>query len=421
MTTLDGVTFINFIARNSKRDFAFVSNPISEDCQHPTYVSNVKLINVDQDSMYYNHRPNLGSVNPSDCVDLDCDAQKHILIKDLDGSLLNLGAGGTIISQAEFEWDGDSRRGLGDYRIPTVLLADPNDGTSIPVDDLFPLKGIVRGGNRSEDNCNWMSSWNSYSCTGLNHLMFIFESLDADTEVRRLSPFALAANGFIDILNGPQDHGWCGGYTCQERISTLYGIIAPGLNYEIALSSTNPQNMRFHLLNAEESDAIRIAFVYTNPQRLDVYYGDTYVNPTNVRMENGEIVYDPKDPNLPDDQFIPTINDQAGANFYERSNKRLYFILRGNTPITIRTAPVIQLSLNLPPITVDEFFEENLVFNLATLLGIDESRIRIVNVISEASSSKRQAVGTSVDIEIGNPPPISNATVNDNDTATNQY
>ena len=420
LTTLDGVAFIRFASRNSKRDFAFVSNPISEDCQHPTYVSNAKLIDVDHDSLYYNHMPNLGSVNPSDCVDLDCDAQKHILIKDLDGSLLDLGAGGTIISEAEFEWDGDPRRGLGDYRIPTVLLADPNDGTPIPVDDLFPLKGIVRGGNRSENNCTWISPWNSYSCSGLNHLMFVFESLDADTEVRRLSPFALAANGFIDILNGPQDHGWCGGYTCQERISTFYGIIAPGLNYEIALASTNPQNMRFHLLNAEETDTIRIAFVYTNPQRLDVYYGDTYVNPTNVRMENGQIVYDSKDPNLPDDQFQPTINDQPGANFYERSNKRLYFILRGNTPITIRTAPVIQLSLNLAPVTVDEFFEKNLVFNLATLLGIDESRIRIVNVISEASSSKRQAEGTTVDIEIGNPPPVSNATVDNNATVTNQ-
>ena len=419
LTTLDGVTFINFVNRDTKRDFAFVSNPISEDCQHPTYVSNAKLINVDNDLLYYNRMPKLSSVNPSDCVDLDCDAQKHILIKDVDGSLLNHGADGSIISQAEFQWGGDPRRGLGDFRVPTVLKADPSDGTPIPVDDLFPLKGIVRGGNRTESNCSWISSWNAYSCTGLDHLMFIFESLDGDTEVRRLSPFALAANGFIDILNGPQDHGWCGGYTCQERISTFYGIIAPGLNYEIALSSTNPQNMRFHLLNAEESDTIRIAFIYTNPQRLDVYYGDTYVTPTNVRIENGETVYDSKDPSLPFDQFQPTINDQPGANFYERSVKRLYFILRGNTPITIRTAPVVQLSLNLAPVTVDEFFEENLVFNLATLLGIDQSRIRIVNVISEASNRKRQAVGMSVDIEIGNPPPISNGTVG-NDTATNQ-
>ena len=409
-TTLDGVTFINFTSRYSKRDFALSSNPLSEDCQHPVLTYNAKLINVDTESLCYVHKPDIASINPADCVDLDCDGQKHILIKDVDGSLLNKSAGGTIISRAEFEWGGN--RGLGDDRIPTILLTDPVDGTFIPVDDIFPLKGIVRGVNGSNDSCDWVSSWNAYSCSGLNHLMFVFESLDDDSEVRRLSPFALAADGFIDILNGPKDHGWCGGYTCQERISTFYGIIAPGLNYEIALSSTNPQNMRFHLLNAEESDTIRIAFIYTNPQRLDVYYGDTYVHPTNVRIENGETVYDPKDPNLPDDQFQPTINDQPGANFYERSDKRLYFILRGNTPITIKTTPVIQIALNLAPVTVDAFFEENLVSNLATLLGIDQNVIQIVEVISEASRRKRQTEVTIIYIQIGDPISVSNASTN---------
>jgi len=203
-----------------------------------------------------------------------------------------------------------------------------------------------------------MPQWNAYNCTGLDHLMFIFESLDADRLVRRLSPFALAANGFIDLLDGPQDHGWCGGYTCQERISTFYGIIAPGLNYEIALTSTNPQNMRFHLLHAEESDVIRIAFVYTIVQRLDVYYGNTFVHAKNIEVDgNGELIYNSKDPNLPDDQYIPTLDDPPGSNFYERSDKRLYFILRGNTPITIRTAPVIQLAIHLAPVSITEFLK----------------------------------------------------------------
>ena len=413
LTILNGVTFINFGSRDSKRDFALSSNPLSEDCQHPVYVYDSKLMDVDNESICYNHMTNRGSINPADCVDFDCDGQKHILIKDMDGSLLNLGAGGTIISKAEFEWGGD--RGLGDNRIPTALLTDPNDGTLIPVDDIFPLKGIVRGVNSSNDSCSWISSWNAYSCSGLNHLMFIFESLDADSEVRRLSPFALAADGYIDILNGPKDHGYCGGYTCQERISTFYGIIAAGLNYEIALSSTNPQNMRFHLLNAEESDTIRICFIYTNPQRLDVYYGDTYVNPTNVRIENGETVYDSKDPNLPDDQFQPTINDQPGANFYERSDNCLYVILRGNIPISIYTTAVVQITLNLAPVTVDEFFRVNLVFNLVSLLGIDQSRIQIVEVISEASRRKRQSEITIIYIQIGNPISVSNAATNSSD------
>ena len=413
LTILDGVTFINFGSRDSKRDFALSSNPLSEDCQHPVYVYNAQLIDVDNDSTYYNHMPNLASINPADCVDFDCDGQKHILIKDMNGSLLNLSTGGTIISQAEFEWGRD--RGLEDDRIPIVMLTDPDDGTIIPVDDIYPLKGIVRGVNGSNDSCSWISSWNAYSCSDLNHLMFVFESLDADSEVRRLSPFALAADGYVDLLNGPKDHGWCGGYTCQERLSTFYGIIAAGQDYVIALSSTNPQNMRFHLLNAEESDTIRICFIYTNPQRLDVYYGDTYVNPTNVHIENGQPVYDSKDPNLPDDQFQPTINDQPGANFYERSDDCLYFILRGNTPVSVYTTAVVQIALNLAPVTVDEFFEVNLVFNLATLLGIDQSRIQIVEVISEASRRKRQTEDTIIYIQIGNPISTSNDTTNSSD------
>lgn len=61
--------------------------------------------------------------------------------------------------------------------------------------------------------------------------MMVIESLDADTEVRRLSPVALSADGYINLLNGPQDHGWCFGYTCQERISTFYTVMALQRNY----------------------------------------------------------------------------------------------------------------------------------------------------------------------------------------------
>ena len=39
-------------------------------------------------------------VNPSDCVDMECDAKKKVLIKDLDGSFL--GKSGAIISQVDF-------------------------------------------------------------------------------------------------------------------------------------------------------------------------------------------------------------------------------------------------------------------------------------------------------------------------------
>lgn len=77
-------------------------------------------------------------VNPADCVDMDCDAKKKSLLNDLDGSFL--GAVGAVVPQSEYEWGGDPRRGLGDYRIPKVMLTALN-GSRIPVNQIAPNKG----------------------------------------------------------------------------------------------------------------------------------------------------------------------------------------------------------------------------------------------------------------------------------------
>lgn len=105
----------------------------------------------------------------------------------------------------------------------------------------------------------------------------ITESLDEDTETRRLSPVHLSADGYVSLLNGPMDHGWCLGYTCQERVSTFFGIIATERNYSLYFSSTEPQKIRFHLLDVGKDEVVRISLFYKQPQRQDVY-------------RNGEIV-----------------------------------------------------------------------------------------------------------------------------------
>lgn len=48
-------------------------------------------------------------INPADCVDMDCDAMKKLLFKDVDGTVL--GSPGTVVSESEWEWGGDPRRG----------------------------------------------------------------------------------------------------------------------------------------------------------------------------------------------------------------------------------------------------------------------------------------------------------------------
>ena len=59
----------------------------------------------------------------------------------------------------------------------------------------------------------WVTSWQAYRCKTLQHHMLIIESLDEDTETRRLSPLALnggdtgSGHHYTDLINGPMDHG----------------------------------------------------------------------------------------------------------------------------------------------------------------------------------------------------------------------
>ena len=70
------------------------------------------------------------------------------------------------------------------------------------------LIGIYRGTN---NECEYNSNWQAYKCHGIDHMMLIVESMDGDTEVRRLSPMAMYSDGYVDLINGPQDQGWCHG------------------------------------------------------------------------------------------------------------------------------------------------------------------------------------------------------------------
>ena len=54
-------------------------------------------------------------VNPSDCVDMDCDGRRQLLITDVDGSFADGKAGDTIIPKAEYEWGGNPSFGLGRF------------------------------------------------------------------------------------------------------------------------------------------------------------------------------------------------------------------------------------------------------------------------------------------------------------------
>ena len=89
----------------------------------------------------------------------------------------------------------------------------------------YLLAGVIRN-----ENCVYRETWHAYECfDDLDYEMLVIESMDADTETRRLSPVAVLGNGYVDLINGPQDHGWCSGYTCRKRVSLFHALVATGI------------------------------------------------------------------------------------------------------------------------------------------------------------------------------------------------
>ena len=55
----------------------------------------------------------------------------------------------------------------------------------------------------------------------------------------------------------------------------------------------------------------------------------------------------------------------TGANFMDMANDILYVVVRGSDAIDIKTSALIVITFGFPAVTVDEFFGDNLVENLA--------------------------------------------------------
>lgn len=63
-----------------------------------------------------------------------------------------------------------------------------------------------------------MNTWQSYKCFGLNYRMLVIESLDADTETRRLSPVAILGDKYVDLVNGMTLNSPCNTYYFKHNI-----------------------------------------------------------------------------------------------------------------------------------------------------------------------------------------------------------
>ncbi|KAM9050154.1 fibrocystin-L [Megaptera novaeangliae] len=396
---ISGSTFVGFKnVCSGETNVIFITNPLNEDLQHPIHVRNIQLVDTTEQSKIFIHRPDISKVNPSDCVDMVCDAKRKSFLRDMDGSFL--GNSGSVIPEAEYEWNGNSQFGIGDYRIPNVMLTFPN-GSRIPVTEKAPYKGIIR-----DSTCKYIPEWQSYQCFGMEYAMMVIESLDSDTETRRLSPVAIVSNGYVDLINGPQDHGWCAGYTCQRRLSLFHSIVALGKSYEVYFTGTSPQNLRLMLLNVDHDKAVLVGIFFPTRQRLDVYVNNSLVCPQNT-VWNYQQKHCELNRHVYTEQFLPNLNSSVlGENYFDRTYQMLYLLVKGTIPVEIHTTSVIYVSFQLPAVTEDDFYSShNLVRNLALFLKLSSDKIRVSIVIRGKSLRRKRSMGLTVELEIGDSPP----------------
>jgi hypothetical protein len=181
-------------------------------------------------------------------------------------------------------------------------------GQKINISAIYPYRGISR-----TNSCSLQPAWGMYRCNyTTDYRMLIIESMDSDTETRRISPVAIMSNsGYIDLVNGPQNRPVCFGYTCQRRLSTFMAIVESGETYQIYYTSTPPLYTRFHLINGDSSIKCILAVYYNSLQQIDVYANSIYVSPTNRDLTFSILI-------LRDDPNGVTLSSLAGANFFDR-------------------------------------------------------------------------------------------------------
>ncbi|CAF5228676.1 unnamed protein product, partial [Rotaria magnacalcarata] len=71
-----------------------------------------------------------------------------------------------------------------------------------------------------------------------------------------------------------------------------------------------------------------------------------------------------------------------------------YFLIDGLTVIDLKISPLLVLSFGLPPETPSSFFSNNLVNNLAALLGVSTNMIRRVSIVSANNNTRVRRSGS---------------------------
>jgi len=329
---VDYVTFENYDngVAQCQGNTIFRSNEYAADASASSFFSHISLVGsstLNDPNIYKFADANPAWININDCGNWQCTGLKNIIVKDTDGSLT--GSQTTIIPK-------NTQAAIG---------------------------------------CTVSNSMNGYTCPDLHWGLLTFESKDEDASTRIISPITVAStgsntDGFRNDINTYMDHLADGVNEGDlNRLSRFNSIIKTNKEYEISYTGGLPNIMRFQLQAASDpTDYVIVTQRYTRPQVVE------------VTLENGNVIK----PNIPKNGVKSS--DICGANVYMGVEQTVTFKLTGDPSCVLLTRVTNAVKGRVRyDIDIEEFYNQDgpthFIDRIVMVLGLDPSRIRVVNII----------------------------------------
>jgi len=320
---INDVTFYGFKGMNNSdcgmNSVALMNNPANVDFTPPYYMSGISWQHTPDEGKFYLKLKNQWT-EVQNTLNIEYnDGVDMIVVNDLDGTLLNSVAGGFLTTNV-----------------------------------------LLQGG---DPYCEAKTMWGAYACdSSMTLRAAMLESLDSDRDGRRFGPVkvtrenGIAANRTY-FCNGPIDEGCA----IDLHVGQYQFYFEANTSNLVHLTGTNPSNMRIMFFSSDPSESVLLKIWTSKPDGVNVFYGDEYIEAS---------------------EEPPTLDSSAGANYFTSQQMYIYVLMRGGeeTSYTIRRTPVVQVTFHLAVESIELFDPDLLISNLALLLDIDASRIKIVDV-----------------------------------------
>ncbi|KAK3262755.1 hypothetical protein CYMTET_28401, partial [Cymbomonas tetramitiformis] len=324
------------------------------------------------------------------CSEVHCDAHRHLLILDTDGSLLGVSGAtsGSIISR----WDVGMVNP--DVFADTVPLRLANKFTDLASEIDASRQGVARPG------CEWVAGWDAYRCAGDagRHRMLYVKSLDGDGMTRRFGPISVSScvtpdaegvcsDAVVDTLSGMP--WWRHSAGNHHRRSAFYLIVRMDRQHSIFLTGNAPKKLQFTMLDAEPEDNVMMTLDFPRPNAIQVQRRSLANGSWTAVEEYPRCNYTwvSGQGNIPMTPLSTVYSEVAslpsGTHYRNKTAQKFSFVLKGSDTLVVEEQYEVRLTLSLQ-VSHSDFYAasgtDGLTRYIALLMGIPTSKVQVAGM-----------------------------------------